>query len=152
MATLMDWFGWVKSLPEDIRHEALMVLYGLWLNRNQVVWNHTFESPPVILQRSRQHLRKWQAVHALFAATPSPPPRTAWNPPPVGCYKCNVDFFIVAGQHLFGMGMILQDSNGRGMMGQMRTIPGTDDPALGEALTFKEALNWLKRTQARKLW
>ncbi|KAJ8773831.1 hypothetical protein K2173_008294 [Erythroxylum novogranatense] len=72
-----------------------------------------------------------------------------WNPPPVGCYKCNVDVFVVAGQHLFGMGMILRDSNGRGMMGQMRTIPGTDDPALGKALTFREALSWLKRTQAR---
>ncbi|KAJ8754290.1 hypothetical protein K2173_002741 [Erythroxylum novogranatense] len=82
-------------------------------------------------------------------ATTSPHPLTTWSPPLARCYKCNIDVSVVAGQHPFGMGMILPDSNGRGMMGKMMTIPGIGDPALGEALTFREALNWLKRTQAR---
>ncbi|XP_074363333.1 uncharacterized protein LOC141703795 [Apium graveolens] len=68
-----------------------------------------------------------------------------WRRPDLGWLVCNVDaaVFKTGGRSSFGC--VLRNDQGHFVAGYGGFWTGIVDPKVAEALTFKEALSWLKR-------
>lgn len=110
-------FQVLDRLKGDDRLAWCMSLWSIWSSRNQLVWNNTKDSAATFLVHGNQLLAEWQAAHSsILRPALSPPlhpaalsPSGAWNKPPAGFVKCNIDAAFDTGGNNVGIGMCLRD-------------------------------------------
>ncbi|KAG8646930.1 hypothetical protein MANES_09G042601v8 [Manihot esculenta] len=53
------------------REEVFMLIWSLWIHRNDVVWNQIFQQPIYVVNRARVVLEEWQLAWLHFRVTDS---------------------------------------------------------------------------------
>ncbi|XP_073132804.1 uncharacterized protein [Henckelia pumila] len=94
---------------------ACIVLWFIWQNRNDVVWNGRSQLATSIFQSAIQLLYQWKAASmsaAPLQQTPQFVHSTIWKPPPANYLKCNTDVVVFEGEEYIGFDCILRNSHG----------------------------------------
>ncbi|XP_073126761.1 uncharacterized protein [Henckelia pumila] len=127
--------------------KAAIVLWSIWNNRNDAVWNGKQNSSINIFHSAMKTFFLWfqDNQKRIFNS----PPRTQqsdskWIKPPRQFLKCNVDAAIFNSPPRMGFGCIIRDSMGEAIAAVHGCFPGVFDPRTAEALSIREALSWLK--------
>ncbi|KAJ8765399.1 hypothetical protein K2173_012096 [Erythroxylum novogranatense] len=146
-ATLHQWLTSVMlGGSKTQQEEYCIILWSLWIYRNEVVWQQKRKDPSSILHRASTVLSEWkhaQHRHQNSSTRTQLPHPSMWKAPALHHYKCNIDVALLSSGS-YGLGMIIRDSNGLNCAGKLLTLPGWRDPQIDEALCFREALSWIK--------
>lgn len=70
-----------------------------------------------------------------------------WQRPISGWVTCNIDAAVFNNKLLSTFGCLIRDENGDFLAGTGGQFRGIVDPKVAEAMTFREALSWLKRME-----
>jgi hypothetical protein len=145
----------VRDLIFDIcRHEsnlvagkAAVLLWFVWQNRNNKVWNDTCTHAQQLGLQAARHWHAWAAIHGLLQDQQQPvhdvtaaTSAVLWQQPPHGFLKCNVDasFYNLAGST--GWGLVLRDSHGSFQLAGSNIVPTTLSVLEGEVMALVEAM------------
>ncbi|XP_073138172.1 uncharacterized protein [Henckelia pumila] len=133
--SFIDWWNNLVSSNDstDIKIAAA-VLWSIWLNRNDVVWNG----------KHKPQMRELNSV-------PKHNYDTYWRKPPPHFLKCNVDAAIFNDPPRMGFGCLVRDEHGSVVAASHGCIFGISDPTLAKALSIREALSWLKELNLSNL-
>ena len=91
---------------------AIMMLYQLWLARNEARDEEAIDDPAIVARRSLFLVEKWLDVRANGLSKPLTK-KEHWFPPEVGWFKANADgAFVSASGHggvawFFGITMVI---------------------------------------------
>lgn len=130
ISSLMSWLTLVFIIGNTVaREEMVLILWSLWVARNDVVWQQTFSSPHAILSCARTTLDEWkQARRHSRVVLPVRQQATAiWKASKLGTFTCNVDVFVLDSGY-YGLSMIVIDSYGLCCAGRLMLLPGSHDP------------------------
>ncbi|CAJ2666249.1 unnamed protein product [Trifolium pratense] len=124
-----------------------MLLWSIWQNRNDKIWNDNLRSPIQIGRAAFDQWNEWIAVHKLRSNDDQvdPPVSTSrWEKPRIGWLKCNVDaaFFVSAGRT--AMGACFRNNSGEFMAGITQWQQLTLSTEEGEAWALLQAMNEAK--------
>ncbi|KAK6118703.1 hypothetical protein DH2020_047560 [Rehmannia glutinosa] len=124
-----------------------MIIWALWKNRNESVWNGIIQSPTHIVNFASSTMIQWEAAQKAELKDWRIKPgdgAIAWNKPKHDAIKCNVDGAIFAQKGLIGFGCVVHDGQGIFRAAKQGIMPGLDNAMLAEAITIREALSWIK--------
>jgi ribonuclease HI len=120
-----------------------MVVWTLWNNRNNKVWNDTNDPGRSIGLRARHLWEEWFAVQQLQHGTTGSEhvqQLLSWQKPSQGWYKCNVDAAFHREINKTSTSWCLRDHQGRFVMAETSWINGNCSIGEGEALAMLAAL------------
>ncbi|XP_073152693.1 uncharacterized protein [Henckelia pumila] len=139
----------LPELLEDAREIELVaaVMWNIWLNRNNVIWNGICSSATHVYRSALDLLSQWKKAHSqlnLNHGANQSIGACIWQRPPEHVLKCNVDATLLPDPPLVGFGCLVRDSYGIVLAAIHGRVHGSNDPALAEALAIREALSWIK--------
>ncbi|KAH9647971.1 putative reverse transcriptase/RNA-dependent DNA polymerase [Citrus sinensis] len=115
------------------------VCWGLWLNKNNKVWNDVKGRVQTVLNSAGQNLFLWQQARKSVYVPPVSDSAShgsvCWLKPNVGWFKCNVDAAIIRSRGLIS-DFIAAKSD---------ILPGSFEAREAKAIGVREALSWLKK-------
>ncbi|MCH94197.1 ribonuclease H protein, partial [Trifolium medium] len=122
-----------------------MLLWLLWNNRNNCVWNDTRESGRSLGFKARLLWEEWAAVQQVQQPTESINQQQqqqlhSWNKPPVGWYKCNVDAGFHKEVNKTSFGWCLRDHEGSIIVAGTNWKDGIYSILEGETLALLHAM------------
>ncbi|XP_073017389.1 uncharacterized protein [Primulina eburnea] len=133
-----------------------MVLWNIWRQRNDKVWNDTFNDPSTTVRLALKFLCDWLRAkqlsqeiadaHSLESGCPD------WHKPPRLAIKCNVDAAFFPVDQKIGIGCILRNENGKFLRCRTCVIVGAFSVKEGEAMGLLEALSWVRRLGLKKVY
>jgi ribonuclease HI len=118
---------------------AIMLIYQMWLARNEARDAVQIVAPQDIVRRSLALLEEWVGVHGK-QEHPSIKVREQWNPPEEGWIKANVDGAFSSDRSCGGCGVVLRDHHGGFRGGATHFFTHVSDPERAELLACKQAL------------
>jgi ribonuclease HI len=127
---------------------AAMLLWVLWKNRNNWVWNHEKEHGQHLEYKAMQLWHEWEAVQLVYSSSTQQeqqPRLVTWQPPPQGKYKCNIDVGVHGEEKKTSMGWCVRDHRGQFVLGGTSWIYGNCTSNEGEALALLEAMKELQQ-------
>ncbi|KAK6147512.1 hypothetical protein DH2020_018424 [Rehmannia glutinosa] len=125
----------------------IMVIWAIWKNRNETVWNGVCKSAVELLNSASSMPLQWESTQVVEMKGWRVKPgdgAIVWNKPKNGVLKCNVDGAIYHQESKVGFGIVLRDSHGSFVAARRKITPGIADPSLVEAMGVREALSWIK--------
>ncbi|CAN0827458.1 Putative ribonuclease H protein At1g65750 [Linum grandiflorum] len=123
--------------------QILSILWGIWRERNERVFNHHSTIAHIVVQRSLEDLREWLASQETNHHHQGRPPTCdRWHPPDHGYLKCNLDAAIFP-KHI-GLGLVIRDDVGRPLHYAMQRRPGRYEAREAEVTALAEALGWVR--------
>jgi ribonuclease HI len=137
-------FSICQSEDKDTTGLFAVLVWNLWNNRNNTVWNETRETGRSVGFRTRHLWEEWNMANTLnhSAATRhfDKQQQQSWQKPPREWYKCNVDagFHIEANKS--SMGWCLRDHLGRFVLAGTHWKDGSCSVVEGEALALLQAM------------
>ncbi|GAU36575.1 hypothetical protein TSUD_362450 [Trifolium subterraneum] len=102
----------------DIVGRVVMLLWCIWKNRNDKLWNDNVQTPRQIGRYAFDAWNDWYSVHKLQSNSES---RTTeadlvrWEKPALGWVKCNVDVAFVPGYGRTSVGLCFRNNRGQVM-------------------------------------
>jgi ribonuclease HI len=150
-------FDICKSESAEVTGAVAMIMWCLWYNRNNCVWNGTNDTARDVASRAVYLLQEWRAVHHVqqhntppsTTAVSSPTesqqlsPRsepTRWQHPPPEWWKCNVDASFSQGPCATGWGWCIRNSTGSFIAAGTSSRRHNFTVPEGEALAILEAM------------
>jgi ribonuclease HI len=127
---------------------AAMLLWVLWKNRNNWVWNHEKEHGQHLGYKAMQLWHEWEAIQLVYSSSTQQeqqPRLVTWQPPPQGKYKCNIDVGVHGEEKKTSMGWCVRDHRGQFVLGGTSWIYGNCTSNEGEALALLEAMKELQQ-------
>jgi hypothetical protein len=115
---LLEWMG--KSAHEIIEWFMLLI-YNLWLARNDARESHHIEDPKSIVKWTIASMEEWKNVHRPNA--PRKNVQELWSPPSQDQIKVNVDGAFRMEASVGGGGAVLRDCHGGFIRGSCRFSP-----------------------------
>ncbi|XP_073121019.1 uncharacterized protein [Henckelia pumila] len=126
---------------------AATILWCVWKNKNDVVWNGRCKLATVIFQSAFNIHSQWLMVKQVGAQPSSSTSQIGfrrWKKPPENVLKCNVDAAVIDNYSHFGYGCVLRNTYGVVIAATHGRLQGHLNAMLAEALSIREALSWLK--------
>jgi hypothetical protein len=109
-------------MKEDELTISIMILYQIWLARNEVREEVQIATPREIIRKSLFLVEEWQGLRPARAAGAAQLVEH-WLPPQEGWTKLNADgAFSVKGE-VGGCGVVMRDHNGRFLAGAGQFFP-----------------------------
>ncbi|KAL8500875.1 hypothetical protein ACS0TY_020451 [Phlomoides rotata] len=134
----------IEQLDGENLVEFAMVVWRLWKDRNNKVWNgRTVEARSTVFF-TQKFYADWAGLRGQASSAPRVCFCPAWHRPPVGCIKLNVDGAFFANTHEMWFGLVLYDSHGRHICSRSLLLPELYSSEEGEAIGLFEALSWIK--------
>jgi ribonuclease HI len=126
--------------------KAAMLIWILWSNRNNCVWNHEKETEQQLGYRSLCLWFEWSIVQREYYGDVHqvPQQQLIWQPPPRDKLKCNVDVGIHNEERKSSNGWCVRDHRGNFIMGGSSWINGRCSSNEGETLALLEAMTTLQ--------
>ncbi|XP_019170982.1 PREDICTED: uncharacterized protein LOC109166487 [Ipomoea nil] len=132
--------GMMDSLLEGQVHQAVGILYYLWLARNSALWERALPRPTATVKKA---VLTEEAFTRLRRGTTQPNATVRPETEPYGL-KCYFDagYRQHTGEATYGV--VLLNHEDVFMAASAGTLHGAFSPIMAEALACKEALSWLK--------
>jgi ribonuclease HI len=129
--------------------KVAMLLWLLWQNRNNWVWNNEKEQGQQLGVKAMRMWFEWEAVQQAYNNNNSSDQQQRqqqmmWQPPMQGKFKCNVDAGIHVDARKTTAGWCVRDYRGHLILGGSSWIHGKCSPNEGEALALFEAMKELQ--------
>ncbi|KAK6123613.1 hypothetical protein DH2020_042645 [Rehmannia glutinosa] len=124
-----------------------MIVWALWTNRNDLVWNGKSKAATSILNFASSSLLQWESAQQIELKDwriKSGDGAIAWSKPRMGEFKCNVDGAVFAREQSIGFGCVIRNHQGRFIAARKGFLPGSSNPKFAEAMGVREALGWIK--------
>jgi hypothetical protein len=124
-----------------------MVVWSLWNNRNNKVWNDTSEPGRSIGLKARHLWEEWSAVQQVqrvVAGANQVQHALEWQKPVHGWYKCNLDAGFHRDINKTSTSWCLRDHLGRFVMAETTWFEGNCSIVEGEAIAMLEALKAMR--------
>jgi ribonuclease HI len=145
---VLDWLGRLADKELSI---GIMVLYQMWLARNDARDEARIEDPEAIARRSLALVNEWLAIN-LGTSQAIPRVQEHWLPPEDGWHKANADGAFVSSQGVGGCGMVIRDNEGVFVAGECHYLPSVSDPERAELVACKRALIIAKKKDVRRIY
>ncbi|CAN1800986.1 Putative ribonuclease H protein At1g65750 [Linum perenne] len=148
--SLERWVWRVLNTWEDGKiSKWAAVLWALWRERNQRVWNSESSVSTRIVDVGVQLVQEWRDVRKKEGrrggeAGDRNVVCTKWHPPSGQKLKCNVDTGIRAADRRWSRGMLIRDYQGRMIRCRAAWSIGMPEPREGEALALLDAMVWIE--------
>ncbi|XP_045792146.1 uncharacterized protein LOC123886917 [Trifolium pratense] len=134
--------------------KAAMLLWVLWQNRNNWVWNNMKEQGQQIGINAMRLWDEWEIVQAVNNSsreTDQQQYSLQWQPPSQGKYKCNVDAGFHNDVRKTSVGWCVRDHRGKFILGGTSWIQGRCSTNEGEAIAMLEAMKELSQKDFRNV-
>jgi ribonuclease HI len=118
-----------------------MMLWILWQNRNEMVWNEKKEAGRSMGFKAMQQWHEWFDVQQQRPITTQQQHVMSWQKPSLGWQKCNVDAGFHHDLHKTSAGWCIRDHLGRFIKAGTMWKEATYTVAEGEALALLEAMS-----------
>jgi hypothetical protein len=82
---------WIGRLPEKELAMSMMMLYQMWMARNDAREKEMIEDPRVTSRRTVALVEEWDEVNCRPSQLDRPRVVEHWQPPPEGWIKVNTD-------------------------------------------------------------
>ncbi|KAK3195887.1 hypothetical protein Dsin_027197 [Dipteronia sinensis] len=103
-------FGLAGCLRLDALKSVCMILWGLWLVRNEVVHQGTSRVDDSMVDRLLSSLKDFQVSRCCLQAAPTIVKAPSfWSPPHAGFLKLNTDASVKNGIPMCGIGAVIRD-------------------------------------------
>ncbi|CAJ2646835.1 unnamed protein product [Trifolium pratense] len=138
---------------EAVVNRFMMIVWGLWHNRNEWIWNQKQMNPDQINHWAQAQWSEWNAAQRRVTAdaTEGSAVQRRWVKPNTGKLKCNVDAACHRSIDKTSYGCCLRDSNGD----FIQALSGWCNPELsvceGEALGMWQAMSWVQNLGLSKV-
>ncbi|XP_061993825.1 uncharacterized protein LOC133711745 [Rosa rugosa] len=140
----MDLKEWLLEqavhLKKELFDKLLMVMWAIWRNRNNVLWNNTKQSADALVLSSLAWLDEFTKANRVAQLAPSKLQKT-WRPPERGTWKLNVDGSFIPNTTLGGVGGVLRDDRGNFRAAFAIPISNVASAKQVELRAIKEGLN-----------
>ncbi|XP_073019350.1 uncharacterized protein [Primulina eburnea] len=137
--------------------KAIMIMWGLWKQRNDKLWNNKHCTSAQLVHGALQTLYDWlQAKKRGSQFHPTvqraAPTCKRWHKPPPHFLKCNTDATMFTNNNTFGLSSVLRDENGEFMACRMQHSPGNTMVKECEVLALLNAITWIKEMNLTKVY
>jgi ribonuclease HI len=125
-----------------------MLLWVLWQNRNNKIWNDEQETGRNLGFKTRFLWQKWYEVQQFQHGTQHPAQQQqsiTWAKPSQGWFKCNLDAGFHRDLNKTSAGWCLRDHMGRFVMAETTWLNGNYSVIEGEAIAMLEALKAMEQ-------
>ncbi|XP_019178767.1 PREDICTED: uncharacterized protein LOC109173878 [Ipomoea nil] len=145
--TVGEWlFNCIAVLSHDQMSKLLMLCWGLWTARNDVVWNAQSWDLELMLRRTMVFWENWGAAQCVDGGQQTGGTLGRWERPRRGRLKLNTDASVDKQHGRVGFGWVLRDDDGRFRAAKNGRMMGLFRAREAEAMCMREALSWLKDT------
>ncbi|GAU40431.1 hypothetical protein TSUD_397500 [Trifolium subterraneum] len=135
-----------SNKSSDTVGRVAMLLWCIWHNRNDKLWNDNIQMPSQIGRYAFDAWNDWYSVHKLQSNSVSGTTEVdlvRWEKPALGWVKYNVDVAFVSGSGRTSVGLCFRDSSGQFMAGmtqwQQTVISSVEGEAWALLLAMEEA-------------
>jgi ribonuclease HI len=123
-----------------------LILWTVWKNRNDKVWNDVKESGRSIGIKVLQHWQQWCSVqHHLQSSSQQQQHLSTWQKPPMSWYKCNVDAGFHKERNKVTAGWCVRNHDGNFITAGTLWQEGRYSVIEGEAFALFEALKAMQQ-------
>ncbi|GAU16862.1 hypothetical protein TSUD_368110 [Trifolium subterraneum] len=129
-------FAMCSKDSSDTVGRVAMLLWCIWHNRNDKLWNDNVQLPRQIGRYAFDAWNDWYSVHKLQSNSVSGSTEAdlvRWEKPDLGWVKCNVDVAFVPGSGRTSVGLCFRDNSGQFMAA---FVPGSGRTSVG--LCFRD--------------
>ncbi|GAU28465.1 hypothetical protein TSUD_294680 [Trifolium subterraneum] len=141
-------FALCSNESSDTIGRVAMLLWCIWHNRNDKLWNDNFQLPRQIGRYTFDAWNDWYSVHKLQSNSVSGTTeanQVRWEKPALGWVNCNVDVAFVSGSGRTSVGLCFRDNSGQFMAGmaqwQQTVISSVEGETWALLLAMEEARN-----------
>ncbi|GAU45955.1 hypothetical protein TSUD_301640 [Trifolium subterraneum] len=140
----------INLTKSEDKHTAgmfAMLVWVLWNNRNNKVWNNTNESGRNLGFIARHLWEEWYSVQQLQHNSNSNAQQQqimTWQKPNYGWYKCNVDAGFHKNLNRTSFGWCLRDHAGHFVMAETRWMEGSCSIIESESIALLKAMEELR--------
>ncbi|GAU28280.1 hypothetical protein TSUD_256080 [Trifolium subterraneum] len=136
-------FAMCSNESSDIVGRVAMLLWCIWQNRNDKLWNDNVQTPRQIERYAFDAWSDWYSVHKLRSNSESRTTEAGlvrWEKPALGWVKCNVDVAFVSGSGRTSVGLCFRNNKGQVMAGLTQWQQTVMSSVEGEAWTLLLAM------------
>ncbi|XP_061993484.1 uncharacterized protein LOC133711368 [Rosa rugosa] len=127
-------------LKKELFAKLLMILWALWKNKNNLLWNSTKQSADALVLSSLAWLEDFTKAQQVKKSSHSKLRKT-WKPAESGVWKLNVDESFIPNTTLGGVGGVLRDGAGQFQVAFAKPIPDVAYDRQVELRAVDEGLN-----------
>ncbi|CAN1744284.1 Putative ribonuclease H protein At1g65750 [Linum perenne] len=144
------WLGaFLQHWGEEDRSRGAMVLWSIWGERNQIVWNHESRTARLVADCGLTLLTEWRLARGIGRRPRNQGDRTEaicdkWHPPGEVQLKCNVDAAFRASSRDWGWGAVVRNHSGALLSFRTGWLRGTPEVREGEAMALLDAMLWIQ--------
>ncbi|XP_062028881.1 uncharacterized protein LOC133744867 [Rosa rugosa] len=134
------------NLKQDVFAQLQMVLWALWKNRNNMLWQNTAQSAVELTISSLAWLEEYNQAHKVEQSSQQQRKRT-WQPATQNRWKLNVDGSFLPQFFHGGTGGILRDNAGRFKAAFAVPVSSVTSAKQAELYAIREGLRLIHRLQ-----
>ncbi|KAM6569730.1 hypothetical protein CsatB_017715 [Cannabis sativa] len=142
----------VTKRSAEMRCLIATLCWAIWGARNDRIWQKKLVSASAIVASAKCFLDQWHIaqksqIETSWSGLQVKDGVEQWAKPVENSIKINVDATIFEEQNHFGLACVIRDHNGFLLTALTRLFRGAIHRMVAEALSFREALSWLKTHQ-----
>jgi len=140
----------MRKIDRSQHHIVSVLMWSIWKNRNNKVWNDTNETCQSICERASTLLASWTSVQntkRVLTTEQNVQEVAHWTKPPPGRYKCNVDATFFESMDMVGVGICIRDEHMAFVLARMECFTPMLEVDTGDALGLLTAMQWVKDLQ-----
>ncbi|XP_062011339.1 uncharacterized protein LOC133727936 [Rosa rugosa] len=128
----------IPTLSKEELNKVLMLLWGIWKNRNAQVWEQKGKHASDTLLLTLGWYEEYKKYHVVSRRQRPPP--SHWIVPAPGQYKMNCDGAYQASSRRGGGGYVMRDSAGSFIAGQTKPYGLLTSPFHAELLALRDCI------------
>ncbi|CAN1321508.1 Putative ribonuclease H protein At1g65750 [Linum perenne] len=146
----------ISTWDADSMERWITVIWSLWYERNQRVWQRESRPASVIVEAGMTTIAEWKAARRKHDTHTTRSDQVSaicprWHPPSPDCLKCNVDASFRQRDRKWGWGAVLRNHTGEVVAFRTGWEVGLPEVKEGEAKSLLEALRWAAGQLPRKI-
>ncbi|XP_073120864.1 uncharacterized protein [Henckelia pumila] len=148
-------FHLLANMDEYMRGDYCIILWGIWRQRNDKVWNGTSKDVPTTIRFAREYLYDWLGAkkfnRTMLEHHTRDKPCQIWHKPARSFAKCNVYAAFIPEEQKIGLGCVVRNDDDSFFRARTCAINGVAGVKEGKAIGILEALLWVQSLGLKKV-